>query len=569
MNKYDAVVARIPSNAEMECWHDCMRLFSEMQAVRNLYAGQWDEIAALILPSNQNTFMYGAYNTEGQKRTQRQVDATGAMALSRFAAICDSLLTPRNMFWHSLAANDEYVMKDRATKLWFEAATKALFKWRYSPRANFVSQNQRNYTSLGAFGTGSMFIDRFDGAPGIRYKGMPLGETFFIENHQGIIDTAIRWFRMTAGQAERKWPGRLPAQLHTALNQNSQTKFDFLHVIRPREMIDQERMDYAGMPFQSVYLSIQGQCAMFKEGEPYEGGYATFPIAPMRYEQAPEEVYGRGPASLALPTLKTLNAQKRVFLKQGHRASDPVLLVADDGLMDLNLRPGALNKGAISADGKKLVDVLPSGDIQINEKMMEMEKALINDTFLVTLFQILTETPQMTATEVIERTNEKGILLAPTVGRQQSEYLGPMIDRELDVLAAQRLLPPMPPRLREAKGEYQVVYTSPLARAMRAQEAAGWMRTLEHAKEVVAITQDPSPLDRFDFDVAIPEIAEINSVPASWMADDQKVAEKRKARAQAQQQQAQIQALPAQAAMVKAQAVAAKAQGGQQQPPGV
>ena len=43
--------------------------------------------------------------------------------------------------------------------------------------------------------------------------------------------------------------------------------------------------------------------------------------------------------------------------------------------------------------------------------------------------------PQMTATEVIERTNEKGILLAPTIGRQQSEYLGPMIERELDRIA--------------------------------------------------------------------------------------------------------------------------------------
>ena len=36
---------------------------------------------------------------------------------------------------------------------------------------------------------------------------------------------------------------------------------------------------------------------------------------------------------------------------------------------------------------------------------------VINDAFLVTLFQILTETPEMTATEVIERTREKGALL--------------------------------------------------------------------------------------------------------------------------------------------------------------
>ena len=47
---------------------------------------------------------------------------------------------------------------------------------------------------------------------------------------------------------------------------------------------------------------------------------------------------------------------------------------------------------------------------------MDEERSLINDAFLVSLFQILTETPNMSATEVIERTNEKGILLAPTVG---------------------------------------------------------------------------------------------------------------------------------------------------------
>ena len=58
--------------------------------------------------------------------------------------------------------------------------------------------------------------------------------------------------------------------------------------------------------------------------------------------------------------------------------------------------------------------------------------------------QILQDNPRMTATEVIERTREKGILLAPTVGRQQSEYLGPLVDREIDVLVEQGLLPPMP-----------------------------------------------------------------------------------------------------------------------------
>ncbi len=144
------------------------------------------------------------------------------------------------------------------------------------------------------------------------------------------------------------------------------------------------------------------------------------------------------------------------------------------------------------------------------------------------------------------------------MGRQQSEYLGPKIGRELDLLAEMRMLPPMPGALVEAQGEYDVIYTSPLSRAARSQEAAGFVRTLEIVSNVVSITQDPAPLDNFNFDVAIPEIAEIQAVPTSWMASGDQIMAKRKGRAQAQQQQAEIQAAPAQAAMIKAQAVAQK-----------
>jgi hypothetical protein len=307
------------------------------------------------------------------------------------------------------------------------------------------------------------------------------------------------------------------------------------------------------MPFASYYCAIDGQKLLS------EGGYRTFPAPTTRYDQTPGETYGRSPAMMVLPAIKTLNAQKRDFLTQGHRAGTPVLLTTDDGMVDFSMRPGALNKGGMSADGKPLVGVLPAGNIQVTKEMMDEERLLINDAFLVTLFQILTEAPQMTATEVIERTNEKGILLAPTVGRQQSEYLGPMIERELDLLADAGLLPPMPPVLQEAQGEYTVVYTSPLAKAMRAQEVAGFGRVMEMLGGIVNITQDPSVLDQFDFDVISREVADIQAVPESWMADPKMVEEKRARRQEAMDAQQQIQAAPAAAAMMKAEAVQQKA----------
>ncbi len=75
---------------------------------------------------------------------------------------------------------------------------------------------------------------------------------------------------------------------------------------------------------------------------------------------------------------------------------------------------------------------------------------------------------------------------------------------------------------------------------------------------MVAITGDTSMLDPFDFDTAVPEIADIQGVPASWMASPKQIALKRKNRAAAQKRQEQIQAAPAMAAQAKVQLEAAK-----------
>jgi hypothetical protein len=535
------------------------REFGQKIAERSTLAGHCEEVAQLILPTSRNTFNYLNYNTPGAKKTQQQVDATGALALHRFCAIADSLVTPRNMLWHGLQG-DDYVMKDRACRLWFETTTRTLFRQRYDANANFAAQNYNNWQSLGAFGNSTMYVDKFDnrwhgGGRGLRYKSVPFGETYYGENHQGKVDRMIRAFRLTAYQAVQKWGEEyLPENLRAPLQQDSQTTFQFLHCVRPRdEDYDAEALDERAFPFTSYYVSVEGNCLMAPER-----GYRDFPYAVSRYDQTPGEVYGRGPAMLVLPALKTLNAQKVTFLKQGHRAADPVLLMSDDGIVGMDMRPGAQNKGGVTSDGKALVHTLPTGDIKISLEMMQEERGIVDDVFLVSLFKVLSEHPNMTATQVIELVNEKGMLVAPTLGRQHTEYVGGMVPRELNLLSEMGMIEPMPPRLREAHGAYEVTDTSPLSLAASAGKAAGFLRTVEQVRELVNVTQDVSLLDRFNFDVATPEIARINNTPEAWMADDEMVAAKRQSRAKQQAQKAALDALPNQAAMVKAQAVASK-----------
>jgi len=527
-----------------------------LKSERSVWESHWQEVAERCFPAQSQTFQMGQnLRSPGEKRTELIFDSTAARGLTKFSAIADSLITPRNSTWHKLYASNPDLNKDRETKIWFEELNRLLFKYRYAPKANFASQNQQVYMSLGAFGTGSMFIDSLSAEPGLRYRALHLGECFFDENHQGVVDTVVRYFSLNARQAVQKFgEANVTTQIREAYkNGRYDRKFFFIHCVKPREDVDYDRVDFKGMPNASYYVAVEGESVLKEEG------YSTFPYAISRYTQAPGEVYGRSPAMDALPAIKTLNEQKKTMLKQGHRAVDPVLLVHDDGIIDsFSMKPGALNAGGVSAEGRALVSALPVGNVNVGRDMMMDERADINDAFLVNLFQILTETPQMTATEVMERTREKGILLAPTFGRLQSEYLGPMIEREVDLLMSQGLLPPMPPALIEAKGEYSVEYDSPLSRAQRAEEAAGGMRAIETAISIANTTQNPDVLDTFDFDIIIPEIAEIQGVPARWMKAKEAIEESRAQRAEMAQAQAQMQAAPGVAALTKANAMAAK-----------
>jgi len=524
-----------------------IRRVERLVAGRSTFEAQWQEIAERVIPRQSGTFLAPATDfNKGEKRTNKMFDSTAALGLERFSAAMESMLTPRNNKWHRLRATNEYLNRDREVALWFEDINDILFQHRYSPRANYASQQHEIYMSLGAFGTACMFIDELD-TTGLRYRAVHLGEVFFMENHQGLIDTCHRKFTMTARQAAQKWDeSLLPDNIMKALNENSDKEFEFIHCVKPREEMDVSKADYRGMQYASYYVSIEGKKLLS------EGGYQTFPYAISRYVTAPGEVYGRSPAMLALPAIKVLNEQKKTMLKQGHRVVDPVLLAHDDGVVDsFSLKPGSINYGGVSADGRRLIQELPVGNLAAGQELMDMERTVINEAFLVSLFQILVDSPQMTATEVLERAREKGALLSPTMGRQQSEALGPMIEREIDLLSRQGLLPDMPPLLVEAEGEFSIEYDSPLSRAQKAEEASGLFRTIEFATQFSNVTGDPSPFDHIDIDEAMPAIMGINAVPERWKRGEKDIESVRQQRAEQAQMQQMIEAAPSLASAAK------------------
>lgn len=532
---------------------DLLREFDDEATRRGIWEKHWEQVALKVLPYYSTSFWTQGNVVPGQQRNQDMFDVTANAALWKFAAAMESMLTPANGRWHKLRPTDPALKRDRATMEWFDQATDALFHYRYSPHSGFQSNIHDSYVSIGAFGTGCLFTDAFKdptqpNVRGLRYRHVHLGELFFAVNHQGQVDKVWRRFKMTLRQIVQKWGKEvLPDGLKSQLETKPEEQYFIIHSVRPNPDYEPGRMDVKGKRFSSHYI-LKEQRILLETG-----GYRCMPYSIARYVTAPGELYGRSPAMNVLPSINVLNEEKKTMLKLGHRAADPVLIGPDDGVLDgVSLRPGAYNSGGVNSDGRPLVHTLQTGNLVAGKEMMDDERLAINDAFLVTLFQILIETPQMTATEVLERAREKGALLSPTMGRFQAEGLGPQIEREFDLLMYQGLIPPPPPMLVQAQAEYKVEYDAPLNRAMRAEEAAGGMRTFQWATEMAAQMQDPSVLDHFDTDVMIPELADINAMPFRWLRDPQVIAQLREARQQDKTATQITQALPGMAAMAKA-----------------
>lgn len=532
---------------------ECLRQHDQMQSRRGVWEYHWREVAERVRPT-QNLFQT-IQRPEGDKRNDKIFDDTAPLALPKFAAAVISMAFPATQMYHKLTTSIPELNKVTAVRLYLEQVNEILFKVRYAPRANFQAQSGETVLDVGAFGTGILFVDDVLGL-GIRYKSFPLAETYIAENAHGQIDTLHRKFEFTAHQAATMFGlEALPEAIQRAAEKDPLQKFWFLHCVYPNKDADKKRRDYRGMPYSSCYISITERKIIS------EGGFRAFPFAVPRFETAPREVYGRSPAMKVLPTIKMLNEASKSIIRAAQKVvSPPIMLTDDASLQAFNVRPDALNYGYVDANGRPMaIPFQSNARVDIGMDLMDKWRESVNDAFFVTLFRILVEEPQITATEAMLRAQEKGQLLAPTMGRMQSELLGPIVERELDILAMSGALPPMPQELIEAGGEVKLEYQSPLNLAQRASQGVGIMQTIQGIAPLAQI--DPKIMRVFKPEEIARQLAEINGMPFSTLNSPEELEALAAQEDQAAQAQQLLAAAPVAASAAKdfaqAQAMAA------------
>lgn len=531
---------------------------SSLESLRSTWEQHWFEIDELVAPSPN--YFHGNNPTPGRKLSSKIFDVTATQALNRCVAALSSTLTPRSQRWHKLSISMSEISENHNVQLYLDAVNDVLFKVRYNPQNNFASQIDECYRSLAKFGTACLLIDDELGT-NIRYKSIHLSEIFISENSSGIIDTVYRKFKYTARQAVDAWgEENLPDKIVNSNKDNPDTEFWFVHAVCPNVDYDNKKLD--NFPYKSCYVAIEGKHLIS------EGGYRTMPYVVSRWATEANEMYGRSPAMDVLPEIKTLNRARKAIINNTEKIVDPVLLAHDHAALNgISLQAGAINYGGVGDDGRPLIVPLQTGArVDIGVDQINQMREAINDAFLVTLFQILVqENRQQTATEVEYRQQEKGEMLAPTMGRQQSELLSPMIERELDILSVAGMLPQMPDELLQLGGNVEITYEAPLNKIMRSGEAVAILNTLQTAAGLAQF--DPTILELFDIEEAMRVLSDIRGVPAKVMRSKEDIAAMKEQQAQQAQLQQLLQAAPIAASSAKdfaqAQQVASAAGPGQ------
>ncbi|MFA5165585.1 MAG: portal protein [Candidatus Omnitrophota bacterium] len=506
-----------------------IRRADRLKVDRGTLESHWQECAKYCLPKR-------AYITRtktlGEKVDTDIYDSTGIQAALILAAGLHSYLTNPASKWFALRAGDVKLAKDGNISKWLRDSEDGMYDVLNS--SNFAQQVHENYLDLVVFGTSCLYEEE-DIEDVVRFYCRSLGEVYVEEDGKERIKTLFRRFLFTAFQAYSEWGDNAGQKVKDAIDgEKFNEKFEFLHAITPRYIRDSSKSDAMNMAFTSAYIEISGKHLI------KEGGYHEFPFFVPRFTKESGEQYGSSPAMVSLPDIKMLNKMSYTLIRAAQKIVDPPLQLPHDGfVLPIRLGPAALNFNLKSGmdPNAKIEPIHQAGNIPVGMEMEQERRDIIRRNFFVDLFLMLAENPNMTATEVMQRVQEKMLILAPVLGRLMNELLDPVIERTFNImLRGGYFNKPVPEAL--IRSGYSIEYTSPLARAQKGEEMknnTNFMLTLGEISKSI-----PSVIDKLNGDAMVDESARFYNVSPTIIRDDVEVKKIREARAAAQQQEMEM-----------------------------
>ena len=502
--------------------------YEQLKTLRSNWEGIWNDITQYILPNRGD---FTVTRAKGTPRTDLIYDGTGPWANEQLAAGLAGFLTSPTQRWFKLRCTDKDLDQEKPVRAYLEQVETILYDHVFnSPHTNFTPQTHELYLDIGAFGTSVMMIE--DLPLGITFQTFHLGNCYIAEGMDGKVNTVYRTYMMTARQILEKYTDRFSPEQIEQFKKKPYEEHECLHAVEPNDDFLPDSVKNTNKEYVSVFIFLGSEKAILEES-----GYDVFPYVVPRWQKTAEEIYGRGPGSTALPDIKMVNEMMKTIIKSGQKVTDPPLMVPDDGfVLPIRTTPAGINfYRSGSADR---IEPLPvAGRLDIGFDLLKHRHEHIMRVFHIDVMRMKEDGPEMTATEVMTRQEEKMRNIAPMTGRMQVEFLAPLIRRTYHIANRQKIIPPLPAVL-EGRG-IDIAYSSPVARAQKSSQLQNVTRLLEAFIPLINIK--PEMADNFNGDKYFEWAHDLLDAPEIILEPKEKVDEIRQARMKAQQAEMQKQ----------------------------
>ena len=378
--------------------YDLQQMYTRALALREPWIRRWNDARRYTLPSSDEDLA-------------KLFDATASDAADNLAACMYSLLTPPESLWLNL-------VREGPDSPDAESATLAL-------RANLNDSNfyttvHQCYLDLVILGTACLFMSEnpIGAASAFSFTAIPMQDIAILPN--AVFHTAT----MTAIDVMRKYPEWTPPKgIADKMKQNPEYQLKLV-----QSLVD---TDF------TAWLDVGGD---IENNIVARGTFETNPYLIFRWAVSSGELYGMGPVIRALPDIKTANKVVELVLKNATIAVSGIWQADDDGVINLgniNLTPGAIIPKAVGSSG--LTPLSSGANFDVSQIVLKDLRERIRHTLLADRIGLLSD-KEMTATEILARNADMLRILGATYGRLLHEFIRPLCDRGLQILARRGII---------------------------------------------------------------------------------------------------------------------------------
>jgi hypothetical protein len=492
------------------------------------YWQHWRQLSDFILPRRGRYLITPNQATRGDPVGSRIINETPIFALRTLAAGLMAGLTSPARPWFRLTLRDMDVSDNTPVRLWLDEVTKRILK--VLSQSNAYNALHVIYEELGCFGTGCMLIEN-DYEDVIRCQTLTAGEYYLASSGRNQIDTLYREYVLAVGQIVERFGLENCSPTVQSLWKSSQLdkEVNVAQAIEPNDDRSPQIPGIKGRKYRSVIWEWGQSQNLVLELK----GYHELPFCAPRWHVIGNDSYGRSPGMEALASSKTLQQLE----KRTAQAIDKVLnppMVAD---VSMKNEPASLLPGGVTyisnmqASGFKPAYQVPPDIRGAEEKIAKCEER-INRAFFADLFLMISQLDTVrTATEIVERKQEKMLMLGPFLERSQFELINPVIERTFAIMNRAGLIPPPPPEI--GGNAFDIECVSTLADAQKSTATTGIERLVAFVGNLAAAK--PETLDNVDFDETVREYADLIGVTQKLIVAQQQRDATRKKRQQAAQ----------------------------------